>query len=69
MFLDRQLRTLEAAKREWQVRDDLKRRLAHMPFWIVLVAVARPPEPSQGQFIQTGLVALLAGVEIGRAHV
>jgi hypothetical protein len=30
MFLDRQLRTLETAKREWQVRDDLKRRLAHM---------------------------------------
>jgi drug/metabolite transporter (DMT)-like permease len=36
--------------------------LGSMPFWIVLVAVARPPEPSQGQFIQTGLVALLAGV-------
>jgi len=36
--------------------------LGSLPFWIVLVAVARPPEPSQGQFIQTGLVALLAGV-------
>lgn len=36
--------------------------LGSIPFWLVLVAVARPPAPSADQVAQTALVALLSGV-------
>ena len=36
--------------------------LGSLPFWLVLLAIARPPAPSQGQLISTALVALLSGV-------
>lgn len=36
--------------------------IGSIPFWLVLIAVIQPPPPSQGQVIQTGLVALSAGV-------
>lgn len=36
--------------------------LGSVPFWLVLLAVVRPPAPSPGQVVQTALVALLAGV-------
>jgi drug/metabolite transporter (DMT)-like permease len=35
--------------------------LGSMPFWLVLAAVVRPPEPSPDQVVQCALVALLAG--------
>ncbi|EFL50203.1 conserved hypothetical protein [Solidesulfovibrio fructosivorans JJ]] len=36
--------------------------IGSIPFWLILVAVTHPPAPSQGQVIQTALVALFAGV-------
>uniref|UniRef100_I2PWF8 Multidrug resistance efflux transporter n=1 Tax=Desulfovibrio sp. U5L TaxID=596152 RepID=I2PWF8_9BACT len=36
--------------------------IGSIPFWLVLVAVARPPAPSADQVLQTGLVALFSGV-------
>ena len=36
--------------------------LGSLPFWAGLLLVAQPGVPSQGQIVQTGLVALLAGV-------
>jgi len=36
--------------------------MGSVPFWLVLVAVTRPPAPSRGQVIQTAIVALFAGV-------
>jgi drug/metabolite transporter (DMT)-like permease len=36
--------------------------MGSIPFWLVLVAVARPPAPSPDQVVQTGLVALFSGV-------
>lgn len=36
--------------------------LGSLPWWIVLVAVTQPPPPSQGQLVNTLLVALLSGV-------
>jgi drug/metabolite transporter (DMT)-like permease len=36
--------------------------LGSVPFWLILVAVSRPPLPSQGQLLQTGLVALFSGI-------
>jgi drug/metabolite transporter (DMT)-like permease len=36
--------------------------LGSVPFWLVLLAVNTPPSPSQGQLINTALVALFSGV-------
>jgi len=36
--------------------------IGSIPFWLVLVALTQPPPPSQGQVVQTALVALFAGV-------
>jgi len=36
--------------------------MGSLPWWIALVAIAQPPLPSQGQAINTLLVALLSGV-------
>ena len=36
--------------------------IGSIPFWLILIAAIQPPPPSQGQVIQTGLVALSAGV-------
>lgn len=36
--------------------------LGSLPWWVLLVVVVRPPPPSQGQLINTLLVALLSGV-------
>ncbi|EHJ48257.1 hypothetical protein DFW101_2252 [Solidesulfovibrio carbinoliphilus subsp. oakridgensis] len=36
--------------------------IGSIPFWLVLVAVTRPPAPSPDQVLQTGLVALFSGV-------
>jgi hypothetical protein len=41
MFLDRQLRRLETAKRDWQARDALKRRLVQMEVLMARTAVRR----------------------------
>jgi drug/metabolite transporter (DMT)-like permease len=36
--------------------------LGSLPFWIVLLLIAHPPAPSQGQILSTALVALFSGV-------
>lgn len=36
--------------------------LGSAPFWLLLVAVTTPPPPSQGQLINTALVALFSGI-------
>lgn len=36
--------------------------LGTIPFWLILYLVVRPPPPSTGQFIHTGLVALFSGI-------
>lgn len=36
--------------------------IGSIPFWLVLLAVARPPAPTPDQIAQTGLVALFSGV-------
>jgi drug/metabolite transporter (DMT)-like permease len=36
--------------------------LGSIPFWLVLLAITRPPAPSAGQLASTALVALLSGV-------
>jgi drug/metabolite transporter (DMT)-like permease len=36
--------------------------LGSVPFWLLLVAVIRPPLPSGGQLIHTALVALFSGI-------
>jgi drug/metabolite transporter (DMT)-like permease len=36
--------------------------LGSVPFWILLVAIQAPPLPSQGQLINTALVALFSGI-------
>ena len=36
--------------------------LGSMPFWVVLLLVTLPPTPSNGQLLNTALVALFSGV-------
>jgi len=36
--------------------------LGSVPFWLLLVAVIRPPLPARGQLIHTALVALFSGI-------
>jgi drug/metabolite transporter (DMT)-like permease len=36
--------------------------LGSVPFWLMLVAFARPPLPTRGQLIHTALVALFSGI-------
>lgn len=36
--------------------------IGSLPLWLVLIAIYTPPAPNRGQFINTGLVALLSGV-------
>ncbi|MCK5165195.1 MAG: multidrug resistance efflux transporter family protein [Desulfobacula sp.] len=36
--------------------------LGSLPFWVILVAIIRPPPPSTGQILNTFLVALFSGV-------
>lgn len=36
--------------------------LGSLPFWAALLVAVRPPAPSAGQVLQTGVVALLSGV-------
>jgi drug/metabolite transporter (DMT)-like permease len=36
--------------------------LGSVPFWLVLVALNRPPLPSAGQLVNTALVALFSGI-------
>lgn len=36
--------------------------LGSVPFWLVLLAVVRPPPPSTGQIINTALVAIFSGI-------
>ncbi len=36
--------------------------LGSIPFWLLLLTVTQPPAPSQGQLVQTALVALFSGV-------
>jgi drug/metabolite transporter (DMT)-like permease len=36
--------------------------LGSLPFWILFLALASPPAPSQGQLLSTALVALFSGV-------
>jgi drug/metabolite transporter (DMT)-like permease len=36
--------------------------LGSVPFWVVLVAIQTPPFPSNGQLVNTALVALFSGV-------
>ena len=36
--------------------------LGSVPFWLLLVVINRPPLPSQGQLVNTALVALFSGI-------
>jgi len=36
--------------------------LGSVPFWLILVAINKPPLPSKGQLINTALVALFSGI-------
>jgi drug/metabolite transporter (DMT)-like permease len=36
--------------------------IGSIPFWLLLLAITRPPAPSGGQILQTALVALFSGV-------
>jgi drug/metabolite transporter (DMT)-like permease len=36
--------------------------LGSLPFWVILVAVVRPPLPSNGQIFNTALVAFFSGI-------
>ncbi|MGI9537126.1 MAG: DMT family transporter [Desulfocapsaceae bacterium] len=36
--------------------------LGSLPFWLILIAINKPPLPSSGQIINTALVALFSGI-------